>query len=156
MENATRAATLSLLFFSALAFSQQQPSPGDAIKARQGLMQLQKFSLGAINNAVKDGGNLTEAAIQAAQGLHDTANLVAAAFDLVKDSGVDKLKGQTRSKPEIWTNSAEFWEMAIAFKRDTENLAAAAKAKDANAVRDQVKAVGAGCNGCHKKFRAEQ
>jgi cytochrome c556 len=156
MENATRIAALSLVCFSALAFSQQQPSPGDAIKARQGLMQLQKFSLGAVNNAVKDGGNLTEAAIQAAQNLNDTSDLVATAFDLVKDSGVDKQKGQTRSKPEIWTNSAEFREMAMAFKRDTEKLAAAAKSKDASAVRDQVKAVGGGCNGCHKKFRAEQ
>jgi cytochrome c556 len=150
---------LFLALLSAVALGQQQsagPSPADAIKARQGLMQLQKFSLAAVNNAVKDGGNVTEAAVQAAQNLQYTGDMMTMAFSLAKDTGADKYKGQTRAKPELWKNEAELKEMVVSFQRDTQKLASAAKSKDATAVRDQLKTVGADCNSCHKKFRAEQ
>ena len=159
MRKRIRSAAVSFAFVSTAALAQQPPAgptAADAIKARQGLMQIQKFSLTAVNSAVKDGGSVTDAAVQGAENLQATADMVPMVFGLVKDSGLDKHQGQTKAKTEIWKNDAEFKEAVMAFKRDTEKLASAAKSKDANAVRDQVKAVGGACNSCHKKFRAEK
>jgi cytochrome c556 len=159
MNRTIRSATLSLAFLSAAAFGQQPPagpSAEDAIKARQGLMQLQKFNRMALSNALKDGANVTDAVVKQAEALQTMAEMMPMTFALVKDSGLDKHKGDTRAKPEIWRNDTEFKEVAMAFQKETQKLADAAKAKDAKGVRDQMKLVGDGCNSCHKKFRAEQ
>lgn len=64
-------------------------------------------------------------------------------------SGSDMHK--TRSKPDIWKNTADFKKRVARLQKAAADGAAAAKAGDAKAV---AKAMGdMGCGGCHKRYR---
>ncbi len=61
--------------------------------------------------------------------------------------------GETRAKPEIWSDWAKFQEVSAAHVAETEKLVAVAKSGDASALGAQLKATGASCGACHKPFR---
>jgi cytochrome c556 len=69
----------------------------------------------------------------------------------------------TRAKPEIWTQRAEFDAALQSLITTTSALGDAAKAKDTNAVKAQWQKVAQACGGCHGgpaksggKFRFEE
>ncbi len=62
-------------------------------------------------------------------------------------------KGETKAKPEIWSDNAGFMKAAAAMGAAAEKLAALAKAGDADGFAAQVKEVGAACGACHKEYR---
>ena len=57
---------------------------------------------------------------------------------------------ESRAKPEVWSNRAEFEAAAKRFMDESGKLVAAAKANDVEAFRAQFKAFGSACGGCHK------
>lgn len=69
----------------------------------------------------------------------------------------------TRAKPEIWSQRAEFDAAAKTLADEAEKLAVAAATKNLDAIRAQVGPTGQACGGCHGgpatsggKFRIEK
>ncbi len=66
-----------------------------------------------------------------------------------KGSGSDMHK--TRSKPDIWANTADFKKRLAKMQKAAAAGVKAAKAGDATGVSKAMK--GMSCGGCHKKYR---
>ena len=60
----------------------------------------------------------------------------------------------TKALPAIWTNMAGFQKDADDLANAATKLAELARAGDASAMPDQIKAIGATCGACHREFRA--
>ena len=63
------------------------------------------------------------------------------------------LSGNSRAKPEIWARWAEFIKHPAIVRMAAQELAAAAKAEDEDAVKVKFKALGEACKSCHEIFR---
>jgi cytochrome c556 len=66
-------------------------------------------------------------------------------------AGTDK--GETRAKPEIWTESAKFKSAAEKMQQEISKLAEVAKGGDLGAIKAQFGATGKACKACHDDFR---
>lgn len=64
--------------------------------------------------------------------------------------------GESRAKPEIWSDWAGFTKAADAFAAATPALVAAAQSGDAGQIGAALGEVGKTCGGCHKPYRAEK
>ncbi|MCU0759968.1 MAG: cytochrome c [Steroidobacteraceae bacterium] len=64
--------------------------------------------------------------------------------------------GNTKAKPEIWANKAEFDKLMKDFQDKSGALASAAqKATSVDEVKAAFGATGAACKACHDKFKAD-
>jgi cytochrome c556 len=64
------------------------------------------------------------------------------------------LTDSSRAKPEIWAKWGEFSKHPANVRKAAQELAAAARAGDEEAVKLKFKALGEACKGCHETFRA--
>ncbi len=64
------------------------------------------------------------------------------------------LSKNSRAKPEIWAQWGEFSKHPDNVRKAAQELAAAARAGDDEAVKVKFKALGEACKGCHQDFRA--
>lgn len=64
------------------------------------------------------------------------------------------LSEDSRAKPEIWARWGEFSKHPANVRKAAQELAAAAKLGDEEAVKVRFKALGEACKGCHAGFRA--
>ena len=64
-------------------------------------------------------------------------------------------KGDTRAKPEIWTEAAKFKAASDKMQQEMDKLLLAAKGGDLNAVKAQFGETGKACKGCHDAYRKE-
>jgi cytochrome c556 len=62
---------------------------------------------------------------------------------------------KTAAKPEIWARAGEFRAAQDAFARQAGVLQAAVNRGDADAIRSEVRKLGATCKSCHDTFRME-
>ncbi len=144
---AVLAVTLGLAMMSVggLAFAQ---SADDAIKARKDGFQVFRVSAGAIKKVVDDNaapsGAVAPAEAIAAQAAKQLQHFPA---------GSDK--GNTKAKPEIWANWAQFEAGMKDLEAKATAVAAAGKAGDAAALKTAFGAMGGSCGTCHKQFRAD-
>ncbi len=134
----------------AASASAQFAKPEDAIKYRKSVMTLMSAHFGRIGAVVKGVRPFNAAEVQANAALVETlSNLPLDAFG----AGTDK--GETRAKPEIWTNPDKFKAAGDQMQKAVLTMSAAAKAGN----QDQLKAafgdVGKTCKGCHDDFRKE-
>jgi cytochrome c556 len=67
--------------------------------------------------------------------------------------GTDK---DTRAKPEIWKNRADFDSKMDKMTAEAAKLPAAVKSGDMGAFRKQVQDLGEACKACHDEYRAKQ
>jgi cytochrome c556 len=67
--------------------------------------------------------------------------------------GTDK---DTRAKPEIWKNRADFDSKMDKMTGEAAKLPAVVKAGDMGAFRKQVHDLGEACKACHDEYRAKQ
>jgi cytochrome c556 len=79
------------------------------------------------------------------------AHAVSLMLDDVFPDGTDV--GDTRARPEIWQNKAQFAAAVKALQTATGELVSVAESGDLTAVGAQLKKVGQACGGCHKPFR---
>ncbi len=63
--------------------------------------------------------------------------------------------GDTKALPEIWSDSAGFQKVAMAFGAAATKLATDAKAGSVDEVAADTKALGEQCGACHKSYRAK-
>lgn len=63
-------------------------------------------------------------------------------------------QGETRAKPEVWSNSADFMGRFDKLAADAEK--ASASITDEASFKTEYKQVASNCGGCHKIYRAEK
>jgi cytochrome c556 len=63
--------------------------------------------------------------------------------------------GNTKAKPEIWTEQAKFKENSEKLQAETVKLAAAAKTGDLAALKTAFGATADTCKACHDAYRAK-
>ena len=145
---ALAAAAATLLSLAAPA-SAQFAKTEDAIKYRQSALFVMGQHFGRIN-AMATGRVPFDAKVAA-----DNADLVASMSKLpwaAFGPGTDK-GGDTKAKPEIWTEQAKFKEANEKLVVETVKLAAAAKTGNLDAVKTAVTATAGTCKACHDAFR---
>jgi cytochrome c556 len=64
-------------------------------------------------------------------------------------------KGETKAKPEIWTEKIKFDDAANKLQIEMTKLAAAAKTGNMDNIKAAVNATGGACKACHDDFRAK-
>jgi cytochrome c556 len=144
-----RKAALAALVVAAYAFPAfaQQMKVEDQIKYRRSAYALMGLNFGSLNAMVTDKKpfNKDEAA--------RNAEFVALLSTVPKDffgEGTDK---DTKAKPEIWKNRADFDSKMDKMRAEAARLPAAVKAGDMAALRKQVADTGAACKACHDEYR---
>ena len=140
------AATLAAM---AAPASAQFAKPEDAIKYRQSALSVLGTHFGRVG-AMANGRVPFDAKAAA-----DNAELVAGMAKLPWSGfgpGTDK-GGNTRAKPEIWTEQAKFKENNDKLVAESAKLAAAAKTGNLDALKTAFAATADTCKGCHDTFR---
>lgn len=64
-------------------------------------------------------------------------------------------KGETRAKPEIWSDAAKYKAAADKMMQEMDKLSVAAKSGDLNAIKAQFGETAKTCKGCHDAYRKE-
>jgi cytochrome c556 len=141
-----------VLVASALVFSNtasaQFAKPEDAIKYRKNalfVMQQHFVRVGAMANGKVpfDAKIVAENAAIA----ESMSKLPWAAFTEGSD------KGETRAKPEIWTEQAKFKEASEKMMAEMSKLSVAAKSGNIDSIKAAVSATGGSCKNCHDAYQ---
>ena len=148
------AAALALAVFTGSSVASAQEDHSGAVKARIAYMQLNGFFMGQLAGIAK--GQVPYDAAQAtgvAKSLLALSTMDAGAM-WPPGSDNQALPGKTRAKPELWTTFPAVMEKAGALTTALEAMVVAA-GTDLASLQGAFGAVGAGCGGCHRSFRAE-
>ena len=142
------AATLVAL---AAPASAQFAKPEDTIKYRQSALSVMGTHFGRVG-AMANGRVPFDAKIAAenADIVADMAKLPWVAFGAGTDKG-----GNTRAKPEIWTEQAKFKEYSDKLLAESTKLAAAAKTGNLDTLKTAFGATAATCKACHDAYQAK-
>ena len=132
----------------ALPAAAQFQKPEDAIKYRQSAMALQGNHLGRVFAMAS--GRIPFDAKVAADNIEVVATLNRLQFTGFVE-GSDK--GNTRAKPEIWTEKDK-WNAAVAKSQDdVAKLSAAGKSGNLDQIKAAVGGVGQSCKACHDAYQ---
>ncbi|MBS1177413.1 MAG: cytochrome c prime [Proteobacteria bacterium] len=135
---------------TALPAAAQFAKPEDAIKYRKAAMTLQGATFGRV--AAMANGRVPFDAKVAAENIEFVAMLNKLQFSAFVE-GSDK--GDTRVKPEIWTQKDK-WNAAVAkSQEDVARLVAAGKTGNLDQIKAAVGSVGQSCKSCHDDFRKD-
>ena len=126
----------------------QVAAVADTVKARIKLMKSTSKTFKKIRKLAKKAKVGPKGAAQAVA-IHAAGKKFLGMFP--KGTGSDIMKN--RAKPEIWSDWAKFESKAKAFTKATAKMVQVTQAGDGGAIKAAVKAVRAGCKGCHKPFR---
>ena len=141
------AAVTSTLALSAHA---QFAKPEDAIKYRKSALSVMGTHFGRV--AAMANGRMPFDAGAAASNAATAEMMSKLPFAGFVD-GSDK--GDTKAKPEIWTERAKFNAAAEKMQGEMTKLAMVAKGGNMDAIKAQVGATGGACKACHDDFRKE-
>ncbi|MGZ5179325.1 MAG: c-type cytochrome [Ramlibacter sp.] len=146
------AAPFVLAAFTAIAAtpaSAQFAKAEDAVKYRQSALFVMAQHFGRIG-AMANGKVPYDAkvALENAQVVDEMARLPWAGFV----PGTEKV-GNTRAKPEIWTEQVKFREHNEKLLAETPRLVAAAKTNNLDNLKSAFQSTAATCKSCHDSFR---
>ena len=143
------AAAASLLALAAPAAA-QFAKPEDAIKYRQSALSVMGTHFGRLG-AMANGRVPFDAKVASdnADIVSNMAKLPWAGFVPGTDTG------NTRAKPEIWTEQAKFKENNEKLVAETAKLAAAAKTGNLDSLKTAFAATAGTCKACHDAYRKE-
>ncbi|MEP6966398.1 MAG: cytochrome c, partial [Polaromonas sp.] len=137
------------LFALAAPASAQFAKAEDAIHYRQGALTVMGAHLGRLGDMVK--GKVpfdAKAAQDNAAIVAEMARLPWAAFGPGTDKG-----GNTKAKPEIWTEQAKFKEHSDKLVVETGKLATASKTGNLDVLKTAFASTADTCKSCHDAFR---
>jgi cytochrome c556 len=144
------AAALSCGLLSALPAAAQFAKPEDAIKYRKAAFTVMGTHFGRIG-AMANGRVPFDAKVAS-----ENAELVLAMSKLPFDTfGPGTDKGETRAKPEIWTETDKFKAGAAKLQDDALKLSMAAKGGNLDAIKAAFGETGKSCKACHDAYRKE-
>jgi cytochrome c556 len=128
----------------------QFQKPEDAIKYRKAALSVMGNHFGRIG-AMASGKAPFDAKVAAENAaiVETLSKLPFAAFG----PGTDM--GETRAKPEIWTEQAKFKKAAETMQAAVADLNVAAKTGNLDAVKTAFGAAGKSCKACHDAYREE-
>lgn len=135
---------------TALPAAAQFAKPEDAVKYRKGAFTVMAAHFGRV--AAMANGRVPFDPKAAASNAEIAALVSSLPFAAFGD-GTDK--GDTRAKPEIWSERDKFTAAATKMQDEMAKLNAAAKTGDQAAIRTAAGAVGQACKGCHDTYRKE-
>lgn len=146
---AAAAAAAGAAWFAAEA---QTPKPEDQLKLRKAAYSLMNYSFGNVS-AMAEGKRPfnKEEATRNAELLATLATVPKGFFG----EGTDKV-GETRAKPEIWTNRADFDAKMEKMVTEAGKLAQATRSGDMAAIRKAVHDVDSACSACHDDYRVKR
>lgn len=124
----------------------------EAIQKRRDGFQVFRVSAGAIKKVVDDNGPVANA-VAPAEAIVATAKTQPAHFPAGSFAPQGKEKGETKAKPEIAANKADFDKMMGNLGAAAAKVASSAKAGNMDAVKADFAAMGAACGACHKAYR---
>ena len=133
-----------------LPASAQFAKPDDAIKYRKSALFVMQQNFGRVAGMAQ--GKIpfnAKVAADSAAPAEFVGSLPWAAF------GPDTDLGDTKAKPEIWSNKAKFDDYAKKLEAELGKLSAAAKTGNLDTIKVAVNAVGNACKSCHDDFRAK-
>jgi cytochrome c556 len=135
---------------AAMPAAAQFQKPEDAIKYRKAAFTVMGAHFGRIG-AMAAGRVPFDAAAAASN-----ADIVATMSKLPFAGFIDGTStGDTRAKPEIWSNRAKFDAGATKMQEELAKLNTAAKSGNFEAVKTAFGAAGQTCKACHDDFRKE-
>ncbi len=123
-------------------------TPDDIIAGRQAGFDLQQGVVAAMKATIDAGGSV-KPLTDGAKGLASWGGAIPGMFPVGTEMGHN-----TKAKPEIWSDRADFEKAAANFQAASVKLAALAEADDKAGFAEQFKATGAACGACHRQFRA--
>ena len=132
----------------ALPASAQFAKPEDAIKYRKAALTVMAAHFGRV--AGMAAGRIPFDAKAAADNAAIAEEMSKLPFVAFVD-GSDK--GDTKAKPEIWSDNAKFKAAAEKMQGEMTKLAAAAKSGNLDAIKTAAGATGGACKNCHDSFR---
>lgn len=148
--NLTRLAIAAAVTMAPFAAQAQFAKPEDAIKYRKAALTVMASHFGRLAPVVRGERPFNAQEVAANVAIVETmVKLPWAAFG----PGTDK--GETRAKPEIWSNEAKFKTASENTVKAIADLSAAAKAGDLDKVKAAFGAAGRTCKACHDDFRKE-
>ena len=128
----------------------QFAKPEDAIKYRKAAFTVMAAHFGRV--AAMANGRMPFDAASAAS----NAAIAEAMSKLPYAGFIDGTdKGETKAKPEIWTDRAKFDAAAKKMQDEMSKLALVAKGGNIDAIKAQAGATGGACKACHDDFRKE-
>lgn len=123
----------------------------DAIKYRQSALFVMGQHMAPLAAMVRGDRPWDQgAAVAHAQVVNSMAQLPWTAFTPGSDKG-----GNTRAKPEIWSDNAKFQAAAKRLTDATATLVTATKSGDQAAFKTAFGGVGGACKNCHEGFRTQ-
>lgn len=144
------AAAALLGLATALPAAAQFAKPEDAIKYRKAAMTVMAAHFGRV--AAMANGKAPFDAKAAA----DNAEIATAMSKLPFAGFIDGSdKGETKAKPEIWTEMDKFRAGATKMQDEMVKLSAAAKGGNLDGIKAAAGEVGKACKGCHDNYRKE-
>jgi len=142
------AAVASLV--TALPAAAQFAKPEDAIKYRKAAMTMMGAHFGRVAGMVN--GRIPFDAKAAAENA-EIATMISKLPYAGFIDGTDK--GDTKAKPEIWTERDKFNAAATKMQDEMVKLSAAAKSGDLATIKAAAGGVGQACKACHDTYRKE-
>ena len=133
--------------------SAQQMKPETQLKMRKAAYDVMAYAFEALDNMAEGKRPYTkDEAVR-------NAEIVARVAQLPKNffgEGTDSKAGETRAKPEIWTNRADFDKKMGNMIEETGKLPAAAASGDMGALKKAVQAADDACKACHDDYRVKR
>ena len=129
----------------------QQVKPEDQLKFRKAAYSLMNYSLGNLD-AMAEGKRpyVKEEVIRYADLLTQLSTVPKGFFGEGSD------KGETRAKPEVWTNRADFDAKMDKMVNEVAKLPQTARSGDAAALKKVVHDVDEACGACHDDYRLKR
>jgi cytochrome c556 len=140
----------SMIAAAALPALAQFAKPDDAIKYRKNALFVMQQNFGRV--AGMAAGKIpfdAKVAAESAAVADFVGKLPWAAF------GPETDLGDTKAKPEIWSNKAKFDDYAKKLQAELDKLDAAAKTGKLDNIKVAVNATGEACKACHDDFRSK-
>lgn len=141
-----------LATLTALPAAAQFRNAEAAIKYRQSAMYLQNNHMGRLFAMVN--GQVPFDAKVAAENIEIVALLNSRVQFAAFIDGTDK--GNTRAKPEIWTEKDKFQAAVTKSQEDVTKLVAAGKTGSLDQIKAAAGAVGQSCKACHDTYQKPQ
>ncbi len=151
MKHALIAAVIGTSTLLASGSVAAQAKPEDVIKFRKGVYQVIGWHVRPMGAMVKGQMPYDQAEfVRNAEIVAMMSTVAPHAFVAGSD------KGETRAKPEIWSDAAGFKKVMDGFQAEASKLVQVAKtATTVDAVRGQFGALGKSCGACHDNYRTK-